>query len=141
MIFVENTYCLMGMSINIFPIFSEKTCLQMSKYLESYARWGLLRINIWKFPSQSIDPYESWCVICLQSCGSSCLICPTEITEIDVSQLVIMIETHVIAYFNRINEYFWPPPIFRLFFQNFLIFGEKVQFWRFKMSIFNRLVI
>ena len=39
------------------------------------------------------------------------MICPTEITEIDVSQLVIMIETHVIAYFNRINEYFRPPPI------------------------------
>ena len=37
---------LKGMSINIFPIFSEKICLQMSLYLESYARLGLPRINI-----------------------------------------------------------------------------------------------
>jgi len=48
---------LKGMSINIFPIFSEKICLQMSLYLESYARLGLPRINILNSSSHTIDPY------------------------------------------------------------------------------------
>ena len=130
-----------GMSINIFPIFSEKTCLQMSKYLESYARWGLPRINIWNFPSHSIDPYKNWGVICLQSSSSSCLIEPAKKTEIDAARLMIMIETRVIAYFNRIDEYFWSIDRFKTYLIIFAIFREKVYISGKKIRFLDRLVV
>ena len=130
-----------GMSINFFPNFSEKTCLQMSKYLESYARWGLPRINIWNFPSHSIDPCKNWGVICLQSSSSSCLIEPAKKTEIDAARLMIMIETRVIAYFNRIDEYFWSIDRFKTYLIIFGIFKEKVYISGKKIRFLNRLVV
>ena len=55
------------------------------------------------------------------------MIYPAEITEIDISQLMIMIETRAIAYFNPHYEHYKPTERFNTIFQFLTILREKVE--------------